>query len=277
MTNAITKAKEAKLDKPQKTLRDYIKSMEGEIKKALPSVLTPERFTRMMLSAVSNTPKLPECTPKSFLAAMMSAAQLGLEPNTPLGQAYLIPFKNKGVLEVQFQVGYKGLIDLAYRSGEVDIIQAQAVHENDVWECEFGIEPKLKHIPADTNRGEVVRYYAMFRTKTGGYGFEVMSVDDIKAHAQKYSQSFNSSFSPWKSNFDAMAKKTVLKQCLKYAPMKSDFVKAIASDETIKHELSEDMYSVTDETVYEDAVEAEAEVISEEVETGEVKDGRKDD
>lgn len=277
MTNAIAKAKEAKLDKPQKTLREYIKSMEGEIKKALPSVLTPERFTRMMLSAVSNTPKLPECTPKSFLAAMMSAAQLGLEPNTPLGQAYLIPFKNKGVLEVQFQVGYKGLIDLAYRSGEVDIIQAQAVHENDVWECEFGIEPKLKHIPADTNRGEVVRYYAMFRTKTGGYGFEVMSVDDIKAHAAKYSQSFNSSFSPWKSNFDAMAKKTVLKQCLKYAPMKSDFVKAIASDETIKHELSEDMYSVTDETVYEDAIEAEAEVISEEVETGEVKDGGKDD
>ena len=274
MTNAITKAKEAKLDKPQKTLRDYIKSMEGEIKKALPSVLTPERFTRMMLSAVSNTPKLPECTPKSFLAAMMSAAQLGLEPSTPLGQAYLIPFKNKGVLEVQFQVGYKGLIDLAYRSGEVDIIQAQAVHENDVWECEFGIEPKLKHIPADTSRGEVVRYYAMFRTKTGGYGFEVMSVDDIKAHAAKYSQSFNSSFSPWKTNFDAMAKKTVLKQCLKYAPMKSDFVKAIASDETIKHELSEDMYSVTDETVYEDAIEAEAEVI-EEVETNEVKDSGK--
>lgn len=276
MTNAIAKAKEAKLDKPQKTLRDYIKSMEGEIKKALPSVLTPERFTRMMLSAVSNTPKLPECTPKSFLAAMMSAAQLGLEPNTPLGQAYLIPFKNKGVLEVQFQVGYKGLIDLAYRSGEVDIIQAQAVHENDEWECEFGIEPKLRHVPADTNRGEVVRYYAMFRTKTGGYGFEVMSVDDIKAHAQKYSQSFNSSFSPWKSNFDAMAKKTVLKQCLKYAPMKSDFVKAIANDETIKHELSEDMYSVADETVYEDAIEAEAEVVSEEFETGEVKDNEKD-
>lgn len=276
MTNAIAKAKEAKLDKPQKTLRDYIKSMEGEIKKALPSVLTPERFTRMMLSAVSNTPKLPECTPKSFLAAMMSAAQLGLEPNTPLGQAYLIPFKNKGVLEVQFQVGYKGLIDLAYRSGEVDIIQAQAVHENDEWECEFGIEPKLRHVPADTNRGEVVRYYAMFRTKTGGYGFEVMSVDDIKAHAQKYSQSFNSSFSPWKSNFDAMAKKTVLKQCLKYAPMKSDFIKAIANDETIKHELSEDMYSVADETVYEDAIEAEAEVVSEEFETGEMKDNEKD-
>lgn len=263
MTNAISKAREAKVDKPQKTMRDYIKSMEGEIEKALPSVITPERFTRMVLSALSNTPKLPDCTPKSFLAAMMNAAQLGLEPNTPLGQAYLIPFKNKGTLEVQFQIGYKGLIDLAYRSGEVDIIQAQAVHENDEWECEFGLDPKLRHVPADTNRGDVVRYYAMFRTKTGGYGFEVMSVDDIKEHAKKYSQSFGSSFSPWKTNFDAMAKKTVLKQCLKYAPMKSDFVKAVTADETIKHGLSEDMYSVPDETVYEDAIEADAEVISE--------------
>lgn len=263
MTNAISKAREAKVDKPQKTMREYIRSMEGEIEKALPSVITPERFTRMVLSALSNTPKLPECTPKSFLAAMMNAAQLGLEPNTPLGQAYLIPFKNKGTLEVQFQIGYKGLIDLAYRSGEVDIIQAQAVYENDEWECEFGLEPKLRHVPADTNRGDVVRYYAMFRTKTGGYGFEVMSVDDIKEHARKYSQSFGSSFSPWKTNFDAMAKKTVLKQCLKYAPMKSDFVKAVAADETIKHGLSEDMYSMPDETVYEDAIEADAEVISE--------------
>jgi len=163
------------------------------------------------------------------------------------------------------------MIDLAYRSGEVDIIQTQAVHENDEWECEFGLDPKLRHVPADTNRGEVVRYYAMFRTKSGGYGFEVMSVEDIKAHAAKYSQSFGSSFSPWKSNFDAMAKKTVLKQCLKYAPMKSDFVKGMAADETIKHELSDDMYSVPDETVYEDAIEAEAEVISE-VETKDVNE-----
>ena len=262
MTNAISKAREAKVDKPQKTMRDYIKSMEGEIEKALPSVITPERFTRMTLSALSNTPKLADCTPKSFLAAMMEAAQLGLEPNTPLGQAYLIPFKNKGTLEVQFQIGYKGLIELAHRSG-VDIVPPRAVHENDEWECEFGLDPKLRHVPADTNRGDVVRYYAMFKLASGSYGFEVMSVDDIKEHAKKYSQSFGSSFSPWKTNFDAMAKKTVLKQCLKYAPMKSDFVKAVTADETIKHGLSEDMYSMPDETVYEDAIEADAEVISE--------------
>lgn len=99
------------------SIPDMIKALEPEIRRALPVVLTPERFLRMALSAVNNTPKLAECTPMSFIAAMMNAAQLGLEPNTPLGQAYLIPYKNKNQLECQFQIGYKGIIDLAYRTG----------------------------------------------------------------------------------------------------------------------------------------------------------------
>ena len=94
------------------SIEDLIHAMEPEIRKALPSVVTPERFTRMALSALNNSPKLRECTQMSFLAALMNAAQLGLEPNTSLGQAYLIPYKNKGVLECQFQIGDKGLIDL---------------------------------------------------------------------------------------------------------------------------------------------------------------------
>ena len=100
--------------------------MKSQIEKALPSVLTGERFSRMILTAMSTTPQLQQCTPKRFLGAMMQAAQLGLEPNTPIGQAYLIPFKNKGVLECQFQIGYKGILDLAYRSGEVNDVQAHA-------------------------------------------------------------------------------------------------------------------------------------------------------
>lgn len=123
-------------DKPVKltrnmTIADMVKALEPEIKRALPAILTPERFTRMALSAVNNTPELANCTPMSFIAALMNAAQLGLEPNTPLGQAYLIPYKNKGTLECQFQLGYKGLIDLAYRTGQIQIIQAQAVREFD--------------------------------------------------------------------------------------------------------------------------------------------------
>lgn len=80
------------------SIPDMVKVLEPEIRKALPEIITTERFMRMVLSAVNNTPRLAECTPMSFIAAMMNAAQLGLEPNTPLGQAYLIPYKNKGVL-----------------------------------------------------------------------------------------------------------------------------------------------------------------------------------
>lgn len=231
------------------SLKGLIRSMEPEIKKALPSVITPERFTRMVFTALSSNPNLQDCTPQSFLGSMMQAAQLGLEPNTPIGQAYLVPYKNHGKLECQFQLGYKGLIDLAYRSGEIKDIQAHEVYENDKFEYEFGLEPKLKHIPATSNRGEVIMYYAVFHMVNGGYGFEVMSKDDIIKHAQKASQAYGSSFSPWDNYFDEMSKKTVIKKCLKYAPIKTDFVRAISADETIKSTIAEHMTDEPDETV----------------------------
>ena len=233
----------------QKTMQQYIKSMEREIERALPSVITPERFTRIVLSAISANPQLGSCTPNSFLGAMMTSAQLGLEVNTPLGQAYVLPYRNKGVLEAQFQLGYKGLIDLAYRSGEVEVIQAHVVYENDDFECEYGLDPKLTHRPADTNRGEPIKVYAVFKTKSGGFGFEVMSMEDVRKHAAKYSKSYGSGYSPWKTNFEEMAKKTVLKRVLKYAPLKSDFVKAAVQDEVIKKDISDDMYFVPDENI----------------------------
>ena len=241
----------AQRDPEQKTMQQYIKSMEGEIAKALPSVITPERFTRIVLSAISVNPKLASCTPASFLGAMMTSAQLGLEVNTPLGQAYVLPYMNRGTLEAQFQLGYKGLIDLAYRSGEVEVIQAHVVHENDFFDCEYGLDPKLTHKPADRDRGEPVKVYAVFKTKSGGFGFEVMSMDDVRKHAEKYSPAYKSGFSPWKTNFEEMAKKTVLKRVLKYAPLKSDFVREIAQDGAIKREIDADMYSVADSNVFE--------------------------
>lgn len=243
--------------KPVKTMKDYIMSMQGQIAKALPTVLTPERFSRMVLTAISTNPDLQDCTPNSFLGAMMQAAQLGVEPNTPLGQAYLIPFRNHGTLECQFQLGYKGLMDLAYRSGEVRDIQAHVVYKNDEFEYELGLNPKLSHRPAMKNRGAAIAYYAIFHTKDGGYGFEVMSVEDIKAHASTYSQAYKKGYtSPWKTNFDEMAKKTVLKRCLKYAPLKTEFVRAMSTDETIKTSIKTHMTDVPDTTDYTD-IEAE--------------------
>ena len=261
---AAQSAQSAQISQKPKKMQDYIKKMQGEIAKALPSVLTPERFTRITLSALSTNAKLAETTPQSFLGAMMTAAQLGLEPNTPLGQAYLIPYRNHGVLECQFQLGYKGLIDLAYRSGEVSTIQAHVVYENDEFEYELGLEPKLRHVPAKSDRGDPVFFYAVFRTKDSGYGFDVMSVDDVRAHARKYSKAYSNG--PWQTNFEEMAKKTVLKRVLKYAPLKTDFVRGLSADETIKTQISEDMFSVPDETV----IEAEGYAVDET--TGEVLD-----
>ena len=263
---AAQSAQSAQISQKPKKMQDYIKKMQGEIAKALPSVLTPERFTRITLSALSTNAKLAETTPQSFLGAMMTAAQLGLEPNTPLGQAYLIPFWNGKAkcLECQFQLGYKGLIDLAYRSGEVSTIQANVVYENDEFEYELGLEPKLRHVPAKSDRGDPVFFYAVFRTKDGGYGFDVMSVDDVRAHAKKYSKAYSNG--PWQTNFEEMAKKTVLKRVLKYAPLKTDFVRGLSADETIKTQISEDMFSVPDETV----IEADGYAVDEA--TGEVLD-----
>lgn len=241
------------------SIADLIRALEPEIKRALPSVLTPERFTRMALNALSNTPKLAECSQMSFIAALMNSAQLGLEPNTPLGQCYLIPFKNNKTkqLECQFQIGYKGMIDLVYRNDSVQTIQAQTVYANDEFQYELGLNPKLHHKPAINDRGEPVAFYAYFKLENGGFGFEVMSRDDIIEYANKYSQGINSSYSPWKNNFEDMAKKTVIKRVLKYAPLKADDARAIATDGTVKTEIGIDMTEIQGEDVFDNEEYAE--------------------
>ncbi len=246
------KAEECSNPRLSKTtsIADMIKSIEPEIKKALPAVMTPDRFTRIALNALNTTPKLAECSQMSFLAALMNAAQLGLEVNTPLGQAYLIPFSNRGKLETQFQIGYKGMLSLAYRNPEFQTIQAQTVYENDEFEYELGLNSKLIHRPALEDRGSVRCYYALYKLKNGGYGFEVMSHKDVELYAKRYSKAADSAYSPWNSNhFDAMAKKTVIKQLLKYAPLKSDLEKALSMDESIKTDIAVDMSEVRNSNI----------------------------
>ena len=216
--------KPVKSNKPMQ-IKDYIKSYEREIAKALPSVITAERFSRIATTAVTQNPMLATCTPQSFIGAMLTAAQLGLEPNTPLGQAYLIPYGSN----CSFQLGYRGLIELAHRSGDIKSIEAHVVYANDDFDFEFGLDPKLKHKPAKGDRGDVAWVYAVYHTKDGGYGFEVMSVDDINRHRARYSKAKNS---PWDTAWDEMAKKTVIKRVLKYAPLKTEFARAMAADET---------------------------------------------
>ena len=214
MKRDITKAE----SKPPQTIKDYVNLYKNEIGRALPSVMTAERFSRIVTTALTTTPKLQQCSPASFIGAMLTAAGLGLEPNTPLGQAYLIPYKN----QCQFQIGYKGLIELANRSGEIKNIEAHIVYENDEFDFEYGLDSRLRHKPTQGEKGKMQWVYAVYRLINGGYGFEVMSIDDVITHGKKYSKSYSNG--PWQTDFEAMAKKTVLKKVLKYAPMKTDFM-----------------------------------------------------
>ena len=243
---------------PTVTMKDWINKSQYAISKALPSAITPERFSRMATTAVTMNPDLGKCTPSSFIGAMLQAAALGLEPNTPLGQAYLIPYNRydketkRSYKEAQFQIGYRGMIELAHRSGDFMSIEAHIVYENDEFDYELGLEPKLKHKPAMKNRGEIVWVYAVYKLQSGGYGFEVMSKEDIDAHRKKYSKARTS---PWDTAWEGMAKKTVIKQALKFAPLKSEFVKAMNKEDVtlnFKEELAKDKDAVMDDFVIPD-------------------------
>lgn len=215
-------------------MRDLVSRMKPGIAAALPEVITPERFTRIVLTALSSNPALSECSQTSFIGAMMNAAQLGLEVNTPLGFAYLIPRRNKGRMECVFQMGYKGLLDLCYRTGDYRTITAEAVHENDLFEIEYGMHRDIVHKPAKTNRGRVVGYYAVYILKDGSGDFAYMSREEVEAHRDRFSPA-KSGATPWSTNFDAMAKKTVIIKALKYAKKASDIERAISNDGTVKN------------------------------------------
>lgn len=216
-------------DKP-KSLKDLLEARMGEIQKVLPSVITPQQFLRLSLNALQNTPHLMECTMTSFYGAVMQCAQLGLKPNVN-GEGYLLPYKNnkKGVYECQFIPGYKGLMLLARRSGEIASIDAQTVYENDEFDLSYGFEPNLIHKPyLKGNRGKVTGFYATVILKDGGKNAHYMTVEDALAYGKKYSKSFSSG--PWQTDFEAMAKKSCLRQVLKYAPMSTDVETALAAD-----------------------------------------------
>lgn len=241
-----------------KTIGDLFEQMKPAISQAIPKHMTPERLLRIATTSIRTNPKLKVCTPESLLGAVMQCAQLGLEPSV-LGHAYLIPYKNKNretnqyVDECQFQIGYKGLIELARRTGQISSIMAQAVYQNDEFEYEYGINEKLKHVPGDGDRGPVVKYYAYAKFKDGGYSFLVMSRRDIEIHRDKFSKSKN--YGPWVDHFDEMAKKTVLKGLMKYMPISVEFQKAVDQDETTKHfeAGTEDMGDVIDVTDWSEA------------------------
>lgn len=213
------------------TINDYIDQMAPAMAQALPKHMSVERMTRMATTVIRTTPQLKEADVSSLLGAVMQSAQLGLEPG-PMGHCYFLPFKNnkKGTTDVTFIIGYRGMIDLARRSGHIQSIYAHDVYENDEFEYELGLHSDLKHKPAEENRGQFKGAYAVAHFKDGGYQFEYMPKSEIDKRRAR-SKAGNSQYSPWATDYAEMAKKTVIRHMWKYLPVSVEMQQAVEHDE----------------------------------------------
>lgn len=207
-----------------------LEAYKGEIARALPKHLNADTMARVALTCFRMNPKLAECQPASVFAAVIQASQLGLRPGL-LGECYLIPYKTQCTL----QLGYQGLLELVRRSGLVDSIGAYLVRERDTYEVRFGTDPGVRHEPyMDGDAGAVKFGYAVAKLKGGGTHVEVMTLDEINRirdrsqnvqNARKYG-----SKTPWDTDFDEMARKTLIRRICKYLPKSNEVAVALALD-----------------------------------------------
>lgn len=206
------------------TIRTLLDKSANEIQKAVPKHIDADRLLRVAMTSIQKTPKLLNCTPKSLLAAVMESAQLGLPTDGILGHAYLIPYGNVA----QFQMGYRGFIELAWRSGKVESLYAYPVYANDEFKFRLGLNRDLVHVPTEGPRGDVKASYAVVRLKDGGYDFEVLLKSDIdKARAASKAGRDG----PWVTHYPAMAQKTAILRLAKRLPLSTDFQRAAVLDE----------------------------------------------
>ncbi|WP_423197890.1 Recombinase RecT [Cupriavidus sp. H19C3] len=243
-------------------------SMQAQIKAALPRHMTPERLARIVTTEIRKVPKLAECTPVSFFGAVIQCAQLGLEPGNALGHAYILPYEKRGKVdgqwktiatEAQLIIGYRGMIDLARRSGQIVSIDARAVYEGDKFECTLGLESHIEHVPDwnnanRSNPDKLMFVYSVAKLKDGGVQFDVMSraeVDAIRARSKAADKG------PWQTDYTAMALKTVVRRLFKFLPVSIEMQTAVGLDERADAGLPQDNGAIIDgqfSTVDEDGV-----------------------
>jgi recombination protein RecT len=211
---------------PQKqpdTIEQFLTTYKKKIQNALPRHISEKVFMRILFTEIARNPTLLKCTRHSLISCALQVAQIGLTPDSLIGNAYLIPYNNrkKGVYECSLQIGYKGLLDLAYRSGQIIKVDAHEVRENDTFEFEYGTNETLRFIPATGDRGVITHYCAIATLKNGSKQFTVCTMQDIEDH-RRYSKTTNETYSPWHTAFTEMAKKTVIKKVLKYLPRSAE-------------------------------------------------------
>jgi len=230
------------------TVRSLLEKSKPQLAMALPKHITPERMLRVALTSVQRNPKLLECTPTSLLGAIFQAAQLGLMPDGTTGESYLIPFRNNkknGVMEVQFMPGYRGLLQLARRSGQISTFTARVVHAKDKFKVRLGLNPTLEHEPYDgpDDPGDLTYAYAIAHMKDGGIQWDYMNRREIE-DIRKRSKSAGSG--PWITDFDEMAKKTIIRRIAKLLPCSVEMQTAVSLDEMAERDIPQDLGALID-------------------------------
>jgi recombination protein RecT len=207
-------------------------AMKREIARALPKHLTPERMARVALTALRTVKDLAQCTPASFAASIMTLSQIGLEPSTPLGHAYLIPRRIKGTLECTTIIGYQGMLELARRSGQVRAIWAYPVYKGDDFVVKYGLSPTIEHAPrfdAETPRNEktLTHVYAAARLKDSDDPiFVVLTKREVEGYRQR-----GQGAGPWQTDYEAMALKTAVRRLYRWLPKSIEVAQALRVDE----------------------------------------------
>lgn len=204
--------------------------------------------TSVMQIANSNT-MLRTADPTSIFNAACMAATLNLPLQNGLGFAYIVPFKNnkERKVEAQFQIGYKGFIQLAQRSGQFKRLVALPVYKNQLLKKDFinGFEFDWEQEPEKDENP--IGYYAYFKLVNDFSAELYMSHDDIVKHAQRYSQTFKKGFGVWHDNFEAMALKTVMKLLLsKQAPLSVEMQQAVLADQAVVKDVENQEFNYTD-------------------------------
>lgn len=243
--------------RPQTTFKDILQQEWHKISAVIPKQVSQERMFQLAVSAYNQTPELAKCTPVSVLSCILKCAALGVEPSAVdnLGRAYILPYNNRktGHTEAQMILGYKGMIDLARRSGEIQDISARAVYEGDFFEYEFGLNEQLKHIPAQDNErtpNKLTHVYMVCHFKDGGHYIDVMTRSQVNAIRSR-SKAGSSAYSPWSTDYEAMACKTVIRRAFKFLPVSVEAQKAAATDEatpTISNLFTPPQYTVDQDT-----------------------------
>ena len=217
---------------PGTTLGQLIAKNQRKIMSVLPKHIDADRLARLALSEANRNPQLLQCTPESFIGSLIQSAQLGLEPGVA-GMGYLIPRRNKGKLECTFQAGYKGLMDLARRSGKVGALSAAVVYEDDKFDYAMGTTPFIKHRPSmSVDRGEITHAYAVAHL-IGSDDWQF--VIKTRAEIEKIrNESGASKSGPWRTHPVEMYLKTVMRALTKWLPMSVEDMAVIAREESIE-------------------------------------------